>query len=222
MDLAILRARRAPKGIKTTLGVEPQPKTPEPSATLAVAANGVLLQLLAKEGPCPLCGGASWLGEHAPECCVPFLQSEVVKSKFFSVKEVTNSTVVHKNDLGQVFIHGIPFERWLHLNTEQRVDCIERRHNNPKVVRITCRYCDKKTYLVTPLKKGQNISTCHSCWQIESMKPSEIKIAAKYFIAKARWAREQVGQKSLSAIMARESARRASAAIKILKAVATK
>lgn len=218
LDLVQLAARRQPKGQREPLRLSaPAPMT-SAAQELAAAANALCIALADKK-VCPVCGGASYLGKHTVECPIPEIEKAILKQPCLSTEKllVEVNTVVRRDSEGAVSVHTIPWNRWIYLNPAQRIDVMSRKHNKLRATRITCRFCDSKTFVITPLRNGHRIDECWDCWSVRSRDIEGIRLAAKEALAKARWSRAQTKTRAIHRILARSHAKRAKANATILK-----
>lgn len=223
MDLIKLERRRQLQKLSREPVKVDVPVQATPAEQEALAAASAVLVALATTKECRVCGGASYLGEHTLECPIPELETTLIRAKCFEVnpKVVERNPTVRKDEENRVFCHGIPWDRWLRLNPAQRFDAIARRHNGVKATKIRCRFCNVKTFVITPLRETQRIDECWDCWSVRSRSPEGIRIAVKEALEKARWCRVQAGNRAINKALVRRYARKARAMLAILRETST-
>jgi hypothetical protein len=180
--------RRQPKGQRAPVPVAPAAKPVPLDKALGLAAwEEVLVASLAPH--CLICGGASWVSAHEPGCPVERLSAIMSNSQLRpdGLWHETPAYVVKRPD-GVITIHGIPTERWIYLDMDQRdYIVVNKAKMKLAVAKIKCKYHDNAIkHVVTPLPKGQALDECHQCFAVKAMGVDGIKASIKAAMAAAR------------------------------------
>ncbi|MGD9749404.1 MAG: hypothetical protein AB7W59_00250 [Acidimicrobiia bacterium] len=89
---------------------------------------------------------------------------------------------------GGILVYGVPYERFIYTDLDQRDD-IRRRHAKArkfKVLRIKCCWCQQVRHEVRPPMKGQMAEECARCFRLRSMPVEQLKTYIKSNAAEAK------------------------------------
>jgi hypothetical protein len=188
LSLIRMTEKRQPKGQRAPVVPPPAAKPVPLDKALGMAAwEVVLFSSLAPQ--CLICGGAAWVSAHEPGCPVERLSTIMSNSQVRpdGLWHETPAYIVKRPD-GVITIHGIPAERWMYLDLDQRDYIVANKARlKLSVVKIKCKYHDNAIkHIVSPMPKGHKVDECDACFATKGMGIDGLKAAIKAATAASR------------------------------------